>query len=229
VDRALLDALCRALGVSFYDAIRRNLPGMGKLPDVGRPTGLAMPADSGLAGFDMDAFLAGLQASRELAARHTVGLLDPISAADITERVNDGLPESLEEVVARYGHRWFKLKVAGDACADVERLAAIAAVLDRSVDPYRATLDGNAQYADARGVLDLWQRVKTEPRLRRLAESVVFIEQPIARHAALAEGVAALAAEKPVIIDESDDSLEAFPRARALGYTGVSSKSCKGL
>ena len=32
-----------------------------------------------------------------------------------------------------------------------------------------------------------------------------------------------------MIIDESDDSLEAFPRARALGYTGVSSKSCKGL
>ena len=28
VDRALLDALCRALGVSFYEAIRRNVPGM---------------------------------------------------------------------------------------------------------------------------------------------------------------------------------------------------------
>jgi len=32
-----------------------------------------------------------------------------------------------------------------------------------------------------------------------------------------------------VIIDESDDSLEAFPRARQLGYAGVSSKTCKGL
>jgi hypothetical protein len=41
--------------------------------------------------------------------------------------------------------------------------------------------------------------------------------------------VSALAEEKPVIIDESDDSLEAFPRARRLGYTGVSSKTCKGL
>jgi hypothetical protein len=35
--------------------------------------------------------------------------------------------------------------------------------------------------------------------------------------------------DKPVIIDESDDSLEAFPRAKALGYLGVSSKTCKGL
>jgi len=32
-----------------------------------------------------------------------------------------------------------------------------------------------------------------------------------------------------VIIDESDDSLDAFPRAKALGYRGVSSKTCKGL
>ena len=35
--------------------------------------------------------------------------------------------------------------------------------------------------------------------------------------------------DKPVIIDESDDSLDAFPRAKALGYKGVSSKTCKGL
>src|SRR5690606_36354915 len=32
-----------------------------------------------------------------------------------------------------------------------------------------------------------------------------------------------------VIIDESDDGFDAFPRARALGYDGVSSKCCKGL
>ena len=49
------------------------------------------------------------------------------------EPVGDGLPETLEEVVARYGHRYFKLKVGGDVAADVERLAAIASVLDRIV------------------------------------------------------------------------------------------------
>src|SRR6202007_1065227 len=31
------------------------------------------------------------------------------------------------------------------------------------------------------------------------------------------------------IIDEADDSYDAFPTARALGYRGISSKSCKGL
>jgi hypothetical protein len=32
-----------------------------------------------------------------------------------------------------------------------------------------------------------------------------------------------------VIIDESDGEIESFPRARALGYGGVSSKDCKGF
>jgi hypothetical protein len=58
---------------------------------------------------------------------------------------------------------------------------------------------------------------------------VVFIEQPIKRQNALKADVGALAAEQPVIIDESDDSLDAFPRAKALGYRGVSSKTCKGI
>ena len=35
--------------------------------------------------------------------------------------------------------------------------------------------------------------------------------------------------DKPVIIDESDDAMDAFPRAKAMGYKGVSSKTCKGL
>jgi hypothetical protein len=57
----------------------------------------------------------------------------------------------------------------------------------------------------------------------------VFIEQPIKRQKALEADVAALAERKPLIIDESDDSLDAFPRAKALGYRGVSSKTCKGI
>ncbi len=121
--------------------------------------------------------------------------------------------------------------------ADVDRLAAIASVLnphfERLAQPYHASLDGNEQYADAAGALELWRGIKGDARLKRLASSVVFIEQPVNRHNALIGGpggdVADLAEEKPVIIDESDDSLEAFPRARRLGYTGVSSKTGKGL
>jgi hypothetical protein len=141
--------------------------------------------------------------------------------------VNDGLPETLEEVVAHYGQRWFKLKVVGDAKADVDRLSAIASVLDRIAEPYHASLDGNEQYDDFDGVAALWSQMKQEPRLRRLVESIIFFEQPVKRQKALQQKIMGI--DKPVIIDESDDSMDAFPQARALGYKGVSSKTCKGI
>ena len=182
-----------------------------------------------LAGFDFDAFLARLQPAATIAARHTVGLVDPITRDDQVERVGDGLPETLDEVVAAYGQRWFKLKVAGDVEADVERLARIAGVLDRIDGGYRCSLDGNEQYDDIEGVLALWRRMHAEPRLARLCASVAFVEQPIKRQTALERDVGALSAETPVIVDESDDALDAFVRARAQGYRGVSSKTCKGI
>jgi L-alanine-DL-glutamate epimerase-like enolase superfamily enzyme len=218
IDRALLDALCRALGISFFQAIGKNLPAIQ-----------APGWQADLSAFDMDDFLDGLKEKKQIAARHTIGLLDPITAQDVQEPIGDGLPETLEEVVARYGHRWFKLKVSGDSKADLERLAAIAAVLDRIQDPYQTTLDGNEQYADADGVMALWRGIRAEPRLKRLASSIAFIEQPVKRQNALTADLSALGEDKPVIIDESDDSLEAFPLARRQGYTGVSSKTCKGF
>lgn len=217
IDRALFDALCRLYGLSFYEAMTQNLAGI--------ETSLLAPD---LHGFDVAGFLASRKPADRLAARHTVGLVDPITSADVKERVNDGLPETLEEVVATYGHTWFKLKVGGDIKADLDRLSAIAAVLDRGPD-YRSTLDGNEQYDDVDAVIALWRKIQETSRLKRLADSVVFIEQPIKRQAALGRDVKALAAHKPVIIDESDDSLDVFPRARALGYAGISSKTCKGF
>src|SRR5690606_10991240 len=141
-------------------------------------------------------------------------------------RVNDGLPETLDEVVNAYGNRFFKLKVSGQLLADLERLKRIARVLDALPEPYAVTLDGNEQYPDAEAAAELWRRMLAEPALQRLCAATLLIEQPIHRQAALSQSVAALAAFKPVIIDESDGDLDAFPRARGLGYTGVSSKAC---
>ena len=220
IDRAVLDALCRALGISFHDAIRRNVIGIA--PTMLRPE---------FAGFDIDRFLGALSPRDRIAARHTVGLVDPITAADVKpgQRVDDGLPETLEEVVAAYRHNWFKLKVGGDIAKDIDRLSAIASVLDRSPSPYRCTLDGNEQYDDIDGVIALWRKMGETPALRRLVSSIAFIEQPINRKTALERDVASLGKEKPLIIDESDGDLDAFPRARALGYAGVSSKTCKNF
>ncbi|MEH6728472.1 MAG: mandelate racemase, partial [Hyphomicrobiales bacterium] len=51
----------------------------------------------------------------------------------------------------------------------------------------------------------------------------------IARASALEKPVHAIAAHKPVAIDESDAHIGIFPVARGLGYRGMSSKSCKGF
>lgn len=216
LDRAILDALCRLHGVSFYAALRRNLPGIAP--------GALVPD---LAGFAIDAFLAGLRPAQTIEARHTVGLVDPI--AGHPRQANDGLPESLEEVVAAYGHGWYKLKVGGEVEADVRRLGEIAAVLDARLPSYRVSLDGNEQYDDLDALQALLARLNATPKLARLVDSIAFIEQPINRKHALERDVSRVSRATPVIIDESDADLDAFPRARALGYSGVSSKMCKGL
>jgi hypothetical protein len=51
----------------------------------------------------------------------------------------------------------------------------------------------------------------------------------VKRAAPLAADMTPLAAHRPVIVDESDGTLDAFPTARERGYTGVSSKNCKGF
>jgi hypothetical protein len=170
-----------------------------------------------------------------LAVRHTVGLLDPITAADLAEDgPDDGLPRTLEEYIALHGLRHFKLKVGGDVDADLERLHRIASVIDRLVPgPYVVTLDGNEQYTSIARLRRLVDAVWGTPRLHRLARSTVFIEQPLDRAIALdagaTEGLRELAQRVPLLIDESDGDLGAFRTAVGVGYQGVSTKNCKGI
>ena len=216
IDRAILDALCRAHGASFYAAMRSNLAGIG----ADRPE---------FAGFDFGRFLDNCIPAASIEARHTVGMVDAITAADLAEPVNDGLPETLDAVVAHYGHRYFKLKVGGNLEADIARLTAIAAVLDHAAAPYFASLDGNEQYESAEQVAELLARMRSAPALTRLTASILFVEQPIARKAALEADFRHISLGLPVIVDESDGTLDTFVAARERGYSGVSSKTCKGL
>lgn len=217
VDRAILDALCRLHDMPVAETIRVNLPGIDA----------STTAD--LAAFDINRFLETLKPQKSLFLRHTVGYLDALRPDDIKgERLNDGLPECLQEEIETYGIRYFKLKVSGRPQEDTERLKAIAAVLD-TIPDYRATLDGNEQFADEDSVLDLMARIEAEPSLARLRQSLLFVEQPIARQNAFDQSVSRLANKVPVEIDESDGTPDAFLLAKRQGYRGISSKSCKGF
>jgi hypothetical protein len=221
LERAVIDALGRLAGRSLFELVQDDLLGI----DLGRVS----PA---LCGREVRAFLPKRPLAR-LHVRHTVGLVDPITAADVSERVAAGLPETLEDYLEVDGIRYLKVKLGGALDDDIARLQAIAAVLDRRPQSFRISLDGNEQYMAPDDVLSLIEGIKASPTLARFWDQVMFIEQPLDRTVALDPGAApmlrALAAEKPVIIDEADGWVGAFEEAVRLGYRGTSHKNCKGF
>src|SRR4030095_9119839 len=113
-----------------------------------------------------------------LAVRHTVGLLDPITAADVPSDgwLRDCLPQTLEECIERHGLDHFKVKVGGTLDADLDRLTAIAATLDRLIPgPYVATLDGNEQYKSMDDFARLVDAMLAAPAPAPLGGSIAFI------------------------------------------------------
>ena len=220
LERAVLDAACRAAGLSFFEAVRTNLPGIdltALAPDLGA--------------FDGGRFLASLAPLPAVQARHTVGLLDTLeNDCGSVAAPDDGLPVSLTDVIRRYGHRWFKVKVGGDPDRDLARLRRVAAVLDReAAGRYRVTLDGNEQFPSVAAAKALLQAMERDRALARFTAAVALLEQPLPRERTLDEDVTGLSARLPVIIDESDEDFDAFAAARGRGYRGVSSKQCKGI
>lgn len=224
VERAVLDGLCKALGLPLHRLMKS-----GQLAiDLGAVRGE-------LGGLSIAEVIAP-DPVMKVNVRHTIGLADPLSAADVpeSERVNDGLPYSLDENIRAYGLSYFKIKVCGKAEADITRLRAIAAVLDDCcVEPYHCSLDGNEQFSDMAAFQDFYRELAADPALKRLFGSIILIEQPIYRAQALneavGEGLRSWSDGLPMIIDESDGSLDDLPRALSLGYQGTSHKNCKGV
>jgi hypothetical protein len=93
---------------------------------------------------------------------------------------------------------------------------------------YRVTLDANEQYADLTALTTLVDHLERDGALSPIATKLLYIEQPMPREITRQSPLGGFAARN-FIIDEADDSYDAFPAARALGYRGISSKSCKGI
>ena len=221
LERAVIDGVGRLAGRSCFELVRDDHLGI----DLGAIT-------PELQGRPMREFLPARPLGR-LHVRHTVGLIDPITAADVREPVADGLPETLEDYLERDRISYLKIKVGGALEADLARLEGIAAVLERRGRRCGITLDGNEQYQTLDDFMALVERIRSAPGLRRLWDQVLFIEQPLDRGFAMAPTVEpalrALGRDKPVIIDEADGWVSAFEEAIALGYRGVSHKNCKGI
>lgn len=230
VERALIDAFCRAKGESFASAIRRNA--------LGIRLGAIHPQ---LAGSEPGDWLPA-QPLRRFVLRHTVGLLDPLtddSLAHIAdtegaaELADDDLPRSLEACIRTYGLTHFKIKLCGDAARDLVRLCAVADVIQRHSLDYAFTLDGNEQFTTVEAFREAWQVITAAVALQEFLRHLLFVEQPLRRDVALDEatGEALLRWNErpPIIIDESDSELDSMRLALARGYAGASHKNCKGV
>ncbi|MET3844710.1 mandelate racemase/muconate lactonizing enzyme family protein [Bradyrhizobium sp. OAE829] len=205
IDKAILDGLLRGLGANFFDGMAANVAGIDARlsPDLG---------DDAIA-----EFLAGRRRLERVAIRHTVGMDDTVEG-------EGGVADAHENAGARY----FKLKLNGDPAADAARLIRIGKELAKLPYEYKVTLDANEQYADLGALGALVERLDRDSALKPIAGKLLYIEQPMPRDITRQSPLGALAG-RDFIIDEADDSYDAFPAARALGYRGISSKSCKGI
>lgn len=220
IERAVLDGLCKALGQPLHAVLQSD----------------ALAIDLG----SIRSQLAGIQVSdvtkatpaATLWARHTIGLADPLRAADVPpeEQIHDGLPYALDDSIRAYALRYFKIKVCDKPEIDLPRLREIAAVLTSNCGgEFHCTLDGNEQFHDLASFQDFYRTLAADPALQPLFQRLLMIEQPLHRSHALEHSVDAWRDGPPMIIDESDGSLDDLPRAIDLGYRGTSHKNCKGV
>ena len=223
IERAMIDAMARAARPSFHQLVHENLLGI-EPGQVHRQLG----------SHSINQWLPS-EPTTSIFVRHTVGLADPLTAADIPveERLDDGFPQSLEEYLAQSSICYLKVKVSNQLDNDIGRLLTIAALVEKHRgNHYSITLDGNEQYHQAGEFDHLIESIRSQSELATLLANTLVIEQPLARNIALDEkqtaGVRQLAKTIPVIIDESDGTLNSYPEAIDLGYRGVSSKNCKG-
>lgn len=220
LERAMLDGVSRLAGRSFFEMVRDDRLGF-------RPQQVH-PLLEGVATRDWLPPVPNTQ----IQIRHTIGWYDPLTDDDWPreKRLNDGLPETVQDYIARDGIRMFKVKISGDADADLRRLARIWEIMPHERTP-GITLDANEAFDDLETFARFVERLEREQL--GLFQHILFIEQPLPRRLALdpktEPWIRRVAGLKPVIIDESDASVEAFRRARQIGYAGTSHKNCKGV
>ena len=224
VERALIEATCKAGNKTLGQALLSGSLGF----EPGR-------IHSCLEGQSASSLLPKTPLAK-VQARHTVGLGDPLDSnqIDADDRIDDTLPQSLDQCIQAYGLRHFKIKINGDIEWDLDRLKNVAKCIEQHADSdFAFSLDGNEQFQSVTAFRDHWNILHAEPELETFFDHLLFIEQPLHRDGALNESLKSEFDQWPdrpaVIIDESDATLESLSQALAIGYAGTSHKNCKGI
>lgn len=222
-DAALHDAYGKLHGLNCFRTYTREF----------LPEDLSHYLDAEFAGLHLADFITP-EPKPAMPLYHLVGALDPITPADVTHPVGDGLPEHLAQWIARDGLTHLKIKLNGDDLAwDVERCVRINAVAEvvqsaRGVKTWWYSLDFNERCQNVAYLIEFLQ--KLQDRTPAGYDRVQYVEQPTARDlkAHPENKMHAAAKLKPVVIDESLLDLESLKLSLEMGYTGVAFKACKG-
>jgi L-alanine-DL-glutamate epimerase-like enolase superfamily enzyme len=162
---------------------------------------------------------------------HSVGALDALTSAGLSQPLHDGLPETLSAWIPYSGLDHIKIKLNGDDLTwDLDRVLGVdaVAVQARPNITWRYSLDFNERCRNVEYLLQFIHTLKE--RNPAAFARIQYIEQPTARDlAADRHNVMHQAAKLvPVVIDESLTGLDMLLLAREMGYTGVALKACKG-
>ena len=222
-DAALHDAYGKAFGVSCYATYGARYMGRDLSHDLG----------PSFKGEYLDRYVPS-RPRPTMPVFHSVGASDPLEPADVKVRLDDGLPNTLEEWIERDGLIRFKIKLnGGNMPADLDRVLRTDRIVTRvlparGVKDWKYLLDFNEGCPNVAYLLEFLRKVREATPAG--FERILYIEQPTARDLKKDRGNVMHEAAKlrPIVADESLTDLESLLLAREMGYTGVALKACKG-
>ncbi len=162
-----------------------------------------------------------------------VGTIDPLTPAEVTTPVGDGLPECLADWVRRYGYVAVKIKPpARDPREDAARTSVIWRVLSETHQttghpgaPW-ISVDPNECYPDVDAVLAFLAYLREIDA--DAYHALRYLEQPLPRALSFTRDLSPAAAMKPILADECLTSPNQLPTVRRAGWSGIAVKTCKG-
>ena len=222
-DAAIHDAYGKAFGVSSYETYGRQF----MTSDLARDLGPSFKGEY------LHRYVPAVPRPT-IPLFHSVGASDPLEAGDVRARIDDGLPNTLEEWIPRDGLIRFKIKLnGGNLDADIDRITRIDRIVTRVQGTrggrdWKYLLDFNEGCPNVGYLIECLRRVREATP--RGFERILYIEQPTARDLQKdrANVMHEAAKLRPIVIDESLTDLETLLLARDMGYTGVALKACKG-
>jgi hypothetical protein len=148
---------------------------------------------------------------------------------DVTLGAMKALATRIEAIVAGYQDQAHPLEIARQL--EPEFMKAAVEEVARATKPdteWKYCCDFNEHCPDVDYVIEFLRRVKEQSQA--CFDSIEYVEQPTSRNLRAVPKIDMHAANKlrPIVVDEALTDFESLLEARALGYTGLALKACKG-